>query len=100
MNNEVQKQPSGNPGLWAGIVSTVLGIQPKAPKMTEEERLLRRASGGELPRSDTIDLSPSEFKVINDDQQPNCDECSCDVFGKCCHPLKEKGKCPKINLFT
>ena len=100
MNNEVQKQPSGNPGLWAGIVSTVLGIQPNVPKMTEEERLLRRASGGELPRSDTIDLSPSEFKVINTDTDPDCDKCSCHIDGKCAHPNRTGDECPKKNLLT
>ena len=105
MSREVQRKPTNSIGLWAGMVSWAmheLGVDttPKTPHMSDEERQMRKTSGGELPRGETIDLTPSEFNVINDDTDPDCDKCSCHIDGKCAHPNRTGDKCPKKNLLT
>lgn len=102
MSNEVERSGLSDLFKWGAMVGMAVGMDFSSvgETMSEQERQMRRASGGELPKGDTIDLTPSEFNVINDDTDPDCDKCSCHIDGKCAHPNRTGDECPKKNLLT
>lgn len=76
--------------------------------MTEAERLLRRISGGELPKG--IMPEVSEFCVVNGDESDKCKDCEHLVWhyfaSMCQHPMRHTAvahpecqkTCPKNSI--